>query len=86
MPQSSFSNETAYFVNSRLPCVALIAKGVRFPPGQWVRLADGEVQPWIAQRLARDLFPSLEPRGLIFAELLTDFDVREFAAGRYRIE
>src|SRR2546426_434692 len=50
-PSSAISLETAYFVNGELPCVALIAKGVRFPPGKWVRLADGNVLPWMAEQL-----------------------------------
>jgi hypothetical protein len=78
------SDETAYFVNSRMPCVALIAKGIRFPPGQWVRLADGKVLPWLAEKLAGDLFPALKHKPVTFAALLTDFDVREFERGLYR--
>ena len=42
---SRVSLETAYFVNSQLPCVVLIAKGVRFPEGQWIRIANGKVLP-----------------------------------------
>lgn len=80
----SVSAETAYFVNSRLPCVALIAKGIRFPPGQWVRLADGKVLPWLAERLVSELFPALKNMRVTFAALLTDFDVKEFERGLYR--
>jgi len=83
-PSRAISGETAYFVNSGLPCVALIAKGVRFPPGQWVRLADGNVLPWLAEKLVGDLFPPLKHKPVTFAALLTDFDVKEFELGLYR--
>jgi len=63
--------------------VALIAKGVRFPPGQWVRLANGNVLPWMAEQLVGDLFPALNGRSLIFAVLMSEFDVKELEAGRY---
>ena len=61
--------------------LALIGKGVRFPPGQWLLVADGTVEPWIAEELVHDLFPAL--RGMAsFALLLTDFDVLEFERAR----
>ena len=88
MPSTSspaISLETAYFVNSGLPCVALIAKGVRFPRGQWLRLADGKVLPWLAERLVGDLFPTLKHKPISFAALLTEFDVKEFEAGLYEM-
>jgi len=75
------SDETACFVNSAIPCVALIAKGVRIPPGQCVRFATGTVLPWLAEQLVSELFPALRGRGMTFAVLLSEFDVREFEAG-----
>ena len=83
-PSPAVSLETAYFVNSAMPCVALIAKGVRFPPGQWVRFATGHVLPWLAEQLVSDLFPALKGRSITFAVLLSEFDVKEFEAGAYR--
>jgi hypothetical protein len=83
-PSPAVSLETAYFVNGELPCVALIAKGVRLPPGKWVRFADGNVLPWMAEQLVGDLFPTLKGRGLTFAVLLSEFDVKEFEAGAYQ--
>lgn len=80
----SVSEETAYFVNSKLPCVALIAKGIRFPSGQWIRLADGKVLPWLAEKLVGELFPPLKNKSVTFAALLTEFDVKEFEAGLYQ--
>jgi hypothetical protein len=76
MPQ--IAAETAYFLNTTIPVLALIGKGVRFPPGQWIRIASGTVVPWQAEALVHDLFPSLRARGASFHVLLTDFDVMEF--------
>src|SRR6266480_56717 len=70
--------ETAYFLNTTIPVLALVGKGVRFPPGQWIRVASGTVVPWQAEALVQDLFPSLRARGASFHVLLTDFDVMEF--------
>ncbi len=72
------SAETAYYLNSKLPALALIGKGVRFPAGQWMRIADGELRPWHAEELVGELFPALNRKAVEFAVLLTDFDVLEF--------
>ena len=82
---SRVSLETAYFVNSQLPCVVLIAKGVRFPEGQWIRIANGKVLPWLAQELVGEIFPALKHKPISFAALLTNFDVKEFEAGLYEM-
>ncbi len=59
-------------------------------PGAWGRsalsgcgFANGDVLPWMAEQLVGDLFPALKGQGFIFAVLLTEFDVKEFEAGRY---
>jgi len=70
--------ETAYFLNTTMPVLALVGKGVRFPAGQWIRVASGTVVPWQAEALVQDLFPSLRATGAPFHVLLTDFDVIEF--------
>jgi len=49
-------------VNNEPPCVALIAKGVRFPAGQWIRFADAAGWPWLAEEMAGDMFPVLKGR------------------------
>jgi hypothetical protein len=72
------ATETAYFFNSRLPLLALVGKGVRFPSGQWIRIAPATVQPWRVEELVPDLFPALQGRPLAMQVLLTDFDVDEF--------
>jgi len=72
------SGETAYYINGKLPRIALIAKGVRFPNGQWVRLTGDLVPPALVQEVAADLFPALGDRLVSVVTLLTDFDVEEF--------
>ena len=72
------AEETAYYLNGKLPKLALIAKGVRFPPGTWIRLADGILPPWEAEELARDLFPALATGPVPFIALLCELDVVQF--------
>jgi hypothetical protein len=81
MMQSS-AGETAYFLNRRLPRIALIGKGVRFPPGEWIRIATGHAQPWQVEELVPHICPAVS--GARFSILLTDFDVDEFEAGLAR--
>jgi len=77
-PMEGRAAETAYFLNGKLPRIALIAKGVRFPEGQWVRLVGDQVPPALVQDVAAELFPALGDRRVPIATLLTDFDVEEF--------
>ena len=70
--------ETGYYVNSRLGLLALIAKGLRLPSGQWVRIADADVEPSRAEEMVPDLFPALKGAFVPCALVLTDFDVAEF--------
>ena len=72
------ASETAYYLNGKLARLALIGKGVRFPGGLWIRVADGTLAVWQVERLVFDLFVALRPGPLRFAFLLTDFDVEEF--------
>jgi len=72
-----YAPETAYYLNGRLPRIALIAKGVRFPEGRWIRVAGELVLPWHVQQLVSDLFPSLAKAAIPLVTLLTDFDVQE---------
>ena len=78
---NKFAPETAYYLYRSAPTLVLIGKGVRFTPGQWLLVADGTVEQWVAEELVYDLFPAL--RGMAsFALLLTDFDVFEFERAR----
>ena len=73
--------ETAYYLNGRLPRIALIGNGVRLPAGRWIRVASESVLPWDVQQLVADLFPSLGAAPVPVVTLLTDFDVEEFERG-----
>src|SRR5437588_12049866 len=70
--------ETAYYLNTTLPRLALIAKGVRFPAGQWIRIAGGTIRPWHVEELVSDLFPALRGRPIPCRLLLTDLHVTEY--------
>jgi len=74
----SYADQTAYYFNGKLPRLALIAKGVRFPEGQWVQVADELLTPWAVQDLLPELFPGLHGKPVSFVALLTDFDVQGF--------
>jgi hypothetical protein len=78
------TGETAYYLNAALSTVALIAKGVRFPAGQWIRIADGTATPASVDHLVPDLFPAFRGRQLRSRVLLTDFDVEEFESAERR--
>jgi hypothetical protein len=73
-----YAKEMAYYLNGKLPCLALVAKGVSFPPGQWIRIASERVLPWHVQELVTDLFPALRGTTVPLVGLLTEFDVQEF--------
>jgi len=72
------ARDTAYYLNGKLPILALVAQGVRFPRGRWIRVASETVSPSLVQELVIDLFPTLRERPLRMVDLLTDFDVQEF--------
>jgi hypothetical protein len=74
----SRASETAYYLNGKLPRLVLLAKGVRFPAGTWIRVADSMLAPWEVEPLVMDLFVALKDRPLPFTVLFTDFDVDEF--------
>ena len=76
MPE--YADETAYYLNGKLPRLALIAKGIKFPPGRWIRVAGEVVPPGLVQELVADLFPALGGHLVPLVTLLTDFDVQEF--------
>ena len=72
------ARESAYYLNGRLPRLALIGRGVRFPAGRWIRIAGEMVPQSLVYELVADLFPSLSTTCIPMAVLLTDFDVEEF--------
>jgi hypothetical protein len=45
------ADETAYYLNGKIPAVALIAQGVRFPGGKWIRVANPSALAWQVEEL-----------------------------------
>jgi len=73
-----YSKETGYYLNGKLPRIALIARGVRFPAGRWLRFVGATTDPDLVQELAADLFPGLRATPVPIVTLLTDSDVDRF--------
>jgi len=73
-----YSKETGYYLNGKLPRIALIARGVRFPEGRWLRFIGATIDPDLVQELAADLFPALRATPVSIVTLLTDTDVDRF--------
>jgi hypothetical protein len=78
------AHKTAYYLNRALRVLALIRGGVPLPrsEGVWLLIADGDRPAWEVTDLLAQTHPALEPAGLSYASLLTDFDVEEFERGR----
>ncbi len=72
------AKETAYYLNGKVPAVALIAKGVRFPAGMWIRVTNAHALAWHVEDLVKDMFPALRDTVIMFATLISEFDVEEF--------
>jgi hypothetical protein len=72
------AKETAYYLDGKLPYLALIAKGVRFPAGPWIWVASESSTPSLVDALVRDLFPLVKDARIPFTTLLTDFDADRF--------
>ena len=72
------AEETAYYLNSKIPAVAMIAEGVRFPPGNWRWVAAATALAWHVEAMLDDMFPALRGKEIRFATLMSDFDVKEF--------
>jgi hypothetical protein len=73
------SDGTRYYLNPKLGRLAIIRSGVRFPPGNWLPVADEQLAPVKVEELVLEMFPSLTKVG--FEVLLTDFDVEEYERG-----
>ena len=72
------AKETAYYLNGKIPAVALIAKRVRFPVGTWMRVADPTVLPRHVEEMLADMLPALKGKAITFANLTNESDVVEF--------
>lgn len=69
---------TAYYFNIKIPAVALIAKGVRFPAGNWSAIADAGALTWRIEEALAELFPGLKGTVVRFETLTSEFEVKEF--------
>jgi hypothetical protein len=74
----AYCRETGYYLNGKLSRIALIAKGVRFPAGRWLRFIGPTTDPDLVEELAADLFPALRARPVSIVTLLIDSDVDQF--------
>jgi hypothetical protein len=72
------AKETAYYLNGKIPAVALIAKGIRLPVGTWIRVADPTVLPRHMEEMLADMFPKLKGKVISFATLRSESDVEQF--------
>jgi len=70
--------ETAFYLNSKIPALALVAKGVRFPAGTWMRVADATVPAWQVEDMLASVFPALKGRVLRVESLTSEYDIKEF--------
>jgi hypothetical protein len=77
---SDVAVETAYYFNEMLLAVALIAKGVRFPAGRWMRVVTGRVQRENVEELLASAFPHLKGKVLTFVTLTSEAEVAAFEA------
>jgi hypothetical protein len=77
---SDVAVETAYYFNEMLLAVALIAKGVRFPAGKWMRVVTGQVPRQSVEQLLANVFPYLKGKVLTFVTLTSESDVQAFEA------
>ena len=69
---------TAYYFNLKIPAVALIARGVRFPPGDWSAIADASALTWKIEEALAKMFPGLRGTVVRFETLTSEFEVKEF--------
>src|SRR6267143_1281789 len=72
------ATETAYYLNSKIPALALVAKGVRFPAGMWIRVAEATVPPWQVEDMLGSVFSALRGRMLRFESFTNEEEVKEF--------
>ena len=72
------ADETAYYFNSKIPAAALIAKGLRFPAGRWLWIADATATTAYVEELIAKAVPRLKGTALTLARLASESDVDDF--------
>ncbi len=78
LPMLPAAEETAYYLNPKIPAVALISKGVPFPSGTWRWLANATALAWHVEEMLAEMFPALQGKVIPFVTLMSEFDVSEF--------
>ena len=76
MPKAA--KKTAYYLNGKIAALALINKGVRFPSGTWIQVADPNVPPRHVEEMLAAMLPALMGRVISFANLTNESDVVKF--------
>jgi hypothetical protein len=71
------AEETAYFFNSKILTVALVARGVRVPTGTWLWVANGSATPAHVEEILASVFPSLRGKVLLFVSLSNEAETQE---------
>jgi len=72
------ANETAYFFNSRILTVALIARGLRIPAGTWLWVATASATSAQVEEMLANVFPALRGKVLVFVSLSSEAEIQEF--------
>jgi len=72
------AEETAYFFNGKVPALALMGKGVRFPAGTWMRVANAAAVAQHVEDMLREVFLRLQGKAIVNATLMSEADVEEF--------
>src|SRR2546422_5944689 len=72
------ADETAYYLNRKVPVVALVTNGVRFPAGTWMRVASASTPTGQVEQILANVFPDLKGKMLTFVTLTSESEVEEF--------
>jgi hypothetical protein len=75
MPEAA--PETAYYLNLKARVVALITRGLRFPAGRWIRVADAAALAWLVEKMLGEILPALKGQFITFRALTSESDVKE---------
>ena len=78
MPKPRVARQTAYYLNGKIPALALIAKGVRLPSGTWLHAGDATALPEDLEAMLGDVFPGLKGVPIKSVTLMSDSDVEQF--------
>jgi len=72
------ADETAYYLNRKVPVMALVTNGVRFPAGTWMRVARASTPTGQVEQMLANVFPDMKGKMLTFVTLTSESEVEEF--------